>query len=56
LNFVNVSDESRGKIACYIDAANSCSCCEEDQLELDNGTCGLENKKRMCPGNYLFIY
>lgn len=48
LNFVNIFDEkNRGRIACYIDAAKSCTgCCADDEL------CGGLISDQICPGTF----
>ena len=48
LNVVDVFDEeNRATIACYIDAANSCTCCDDDPLtEVCQGA-------EKCPGMFI---
>ncbi len=51
LNFANlgIDEQNRGEIACLVDAAGSCSCCEIDDLE------GMCNDVR-CPGMFIQSY
>ncbi len=52
LNVVNVfNGENRATIACYIDAANSCTCCDDDPF---NEVCTQREQQGVerCPGMF----
>ena len=46
--------ENRATIACYIDAANSCTCCDDDPF---NAVCAQREEQgaEKCPGEYFYV-